>query len=160
MNNNGNLFFALMYKDNEILKKAINENDFGDIVAKSEEFDFNFTDYYEKEFGSNLKKTIIIFNKKIIKKDLVDIKKFTTTIEKKYSVNNKRQINIDPGYVDDKEVVLASFKKKDFKEDLGDGVYAHKVLEFENGKVKDFWHTFMDYKEEWIKNIFMNSSLI
>ena len=154
---NGKLFFALMYK--EIPDKAVNElkNNFEDIVNKSEEYDFNFTNYYEKEFGTDLKKIIIIFDKKINKKDLIEIKIKIAEIEKKYSKNNKRQINIDPGYVNDKEVILASFKKKDFKEDLGNGVYAHKVLEFDNDKIKDFWHTFMDFREERIKNFLLKT---
>jgi len=147
------LFFALMYKDNNILEKTINllKNNFGDIIKKSEEYNFNFTDYYEKEFGNDLKKIIIIFDKKINKKDLIEIKNKITEIEKEFSADGKRKINIDPGYIDDKEVILASFKKKDFKENLGNGVYAHKVLEFVDGKVKEFWHTFPDYREEKLK---------
>jgi hypothetical protein len=162
MRNGGNLFFALMYKDSNILEKTVDllKNNFGSIVSKSPEYDFNFTDYYEKEFGTNLKKTIIILNKKINKNDLAEIKIKITEIEKNNSSDGKRKINIDPGYVNDKEVVLASFKKKDFKEDLGNGVYAHKVLEFDNlahGKVKEFWHTFRDYREEKVKKFFTSS---
>ena len=151
------LFFALMYKDNNILENTISllKNNYGEIKNKSSEYDFNFTDYYEKEFGTNLKKTIIIFDKKINKNDLVEIKNKITEIEKEFSVDGKRTVNIDPGYVNNKEVVLATFKKKDFKEDLGNGVYAHKVLEF-NGEVKEFWHTFRDYREKKIKDFLLN----
>lgn len=153
------LFFALMYKDKDILEKTIGElkNNFGDVVSKSSEYDFNFTSYYEKEFGMNLKKMIAIFDKKINKIDLVEIKNKITEIEKRFSVGNKRRINIDPGYVNNKEVVLASFKKKDFKEDLGNNVFAHKVLEFEDGNVNDFFHTFDDYKEKRIKDFFIGN---
>ena len=159
MDGNGKLFFALMYKNKEILEKTIDllKNNFGGIVSKSPGYDFNFTDYYEKEFGTNLKKTIIILDKKINKNDLTEIKIKITEIEKNHSSDGKRTINIDPGYVNDKEVVLASFKKKDFKEDLGDGVYAHKVLEFENGEVKSFFHTFADYKSKLVQEFFLKS---
>jgi hypothetical protein len=157
MENSGNLLFALMYKDKAVLEKTINKlkDDFGGILKKSPEYDFNFTNYYEKESGTNLKKIIIVFNKKISKDDLVEIKNKITEIEKGFSVYGKRTVNIDPGYVNDKEVVLATFKKKDFKEELGNGVYAHKVLEFADGKVKEFWNTFPDYKEKRIKDFLM-----
>lgn len=156
---NGNLFFALMYKDSNILEKTIDllKNNFGSIASKSPEYDFDFTDYYEKEFGNNLKKIIIIFSKEINKKDLAEIKIKITEIEKKYSSEGKRRINIDPGYVNNKEVVLASFRKKSVKEDLGKGIYAHKVLEFDNGKVKEFWHTFQDYKSKLVQEFFLSN---
>ena len=73
------LFFALMYKDKEILTNVVNKlkNNFGKILSESTEYDFNFTDYYKKEFGNDLKKTIIIFDRKINKNDLVEIKNKT-----------------------------------------------------------------------------------
>ena len=79
---------------------------------------------------------------------MVSIKKETTDLEKKFSVDGKRQANIDPGYIGQYELVLASFKRgRGYKQELGDGVYAHKVLEFDDGGVQTFWHTFPDYKE-------------
>lgn len=151
------LFFALMYKDNEILENTINDlkNNFGNTISKSSEYDFNFTDYYEEEFGNNLKKIIIVFDNKINKENLVEIKNKTADIEKNYSIENKRKINIDPGYVNSKEIVLASFKNKDFKEDIGEGVYAHKVLGIENGEIISFFHTFPDFKNELVQNFFL-----
>jgi len=152
------LFFAIMFKDKEILNKVINDikNNFGNIVSESPEYDFNFTSHYEDEFGSNLKKTIIVFNDKIQKNQLINIKNKTNEIEKKYLKNNNRQINIDPGYFNDKEVVLASFKGKRFKERLDNDVFAHKVLEFENDRVNDFFHTFADFKSKLVQEFFLS----
>ena len=151
------LFFAIMFKDKEILTNVINElkNNFGNIVSKSPEYDFNFSSHYEDEFGSNLKKTIIVFDNKISKDNLADIKIICSQIEKEFcSDDDKRAANIDPGYFNDKEVVLASFKRKRFKESLDNGVFAHKVLEFENGRVNDFFHTFADFKSDTVKDFF------
>jgi hypothetical protein len=71
-----NLLFAIMYPSEEELNNSIQilKQKFGDIKASSEEYDFNFTDYYEKEFGKNLKKRIFIFKKTIEKKDLIEIR--------------------------------------------------------------------------------------
>ena len=147
-----------MYQDNDILEKTINElkNRFGKIKTKSQEYDFDFTDYYEEEFGNNLKKIIIIFDKKLNEKELVNIKINSTTLEKQYSGNNKRKINIDPGFVNKTGVFLASFKKKDFKENLGSGVYSHKVLEFNGNEIKTFFHTFPDFKSKLVNDFFLS----
>mgnify|MGYP001592809108 FL=1 len=51
---------------------------------------------------------------------------------------------------------MASFKGKDFKEDLGDAVFAHKVLEFRGDKVGDFFHTFADFKSNDVRDFFLN----
>lgn len=146
----GKLIFALMYNNHKILEKAIKEleNNFGMIASKSSEYDFNFTDYYRNEFGVDLKKMIIAFNKKIEKKELIEIKNKIAKIEKYCSANGKRPINIDPGYINKNELVLASFKGKDFKENLGNNVFAHKILEFDNRKVREFWHTFPDFRQK------------
>jgi len=154
----GRLFFGVMFSDRDIYENVINDliKKYGDVEKESFEYDFDrFTNYYEKEMGKGLIKKIIIFKKEINEKDLAEIKKFITGLEKKNSTNNKRKVNIDPGYVSKEKVVLASFKKKDFKKDLDNGVYAHEVLRFENGEVKYFWHTFADYRRDDIKGFFL-----
>jgi len=154
-----NLIIAIMYSDKEIYEKtkSILTEKYKEIKKESTEYNFDkFTSYYEKEMGKNLVKRFLIFNKQITKKDLIEIKKQTTEIEKKFSKNENRTINLDPGYLNEKELVLASFKKgTNFKEDLGEGIYAHKVLEFKD-KAEIFWHTFPDYREN--KEFFINQS--
>src|SRR3989338_10516468 len=121
----GRLFFAIMHHDEEILQDAVSEleTEFGEAVSKSAEYNFNFTDYYKDEFGNSLKKRIYAFGTKINKADLVETKILCSLVELIFSNGDgKRTINIDPGYFNEKEAVLASFKEKDFKENLGDGV--------------------------------------
>lgn len=156
-----NLIIAVMYSNKETYNKvkAILTEKFKEIKKESDEYSFDqFTHYYEKEMGKNLVKRFLIFNKQIDKKDLIEIKKVTTEIEKEFSINNNRTINLDPGYVNEKELVLASFKKgTNYKEDLGEGVYAHKVLEFKEGKAEIFWHTFPDYRVKENQEFFIQN---
>lgn len=153
------LFLAIMFSTRDIYEKALNDliEKFGEIKKQSFEYDFTkFTSYYEKEMGKNIIKKIIIFKKHINKEELADIKLFTTEIEEKYSENNKRKINLDPGYLTNKEVVLASFKKgTGYKEQISDKVWVHKVLEFKENKAIEFWHTFPDYKGEEVKEFLL-----
>jgi len=156
---NAKLIIALMYSDKEIFNKTISDlkNRFGEIEKESESYDFNFTKYYEKEMGAELIKKFIVFKKPIGTEELADIKLFTTEIEKKYSIEGKRKINLDPGYLTKTELVLASFKKgTNYKQQISDKVWAHKVLEFDGNIVKEFWHTFPDYKSEMVKGFFID----
>ena len=145
-----------MYSDKEIYEDC--KKDLIDLFGEAEEtetYNFDkFTSYYEEEMGKSFVKRFLIFKKEIIKKDIIKIKLKITEIEKKYSKDSKRTINLDPGYLSETELVLASFKKgTDYKEFLGEKVYAHKVLEFKDNKAITFWHTFPDYKEK--KELFL-----
>jgi len=144
------LFIAVMYSHAELYRtvKDLLSDRFG-LKLESEPYDFDqFTNYYELEMGKGLAKRFLIFERNILRKDLITIKKETTEIEKQFSKEGKRQINLDPGYFNKDELALASFKKgTDYKEELGQGVYAHKVLEFNDGKAIAFWHTFPDYRK-------------
>ncbi|MCK5283214.1 MAG: DUF4416 family protein [Nanoarchaeota archaeon] len=155
------LLFAIMYPNQKLLNNSISilEKEFGKIKAKSPEYDFNFTNYYEKEFGKNLKKIILVFEKTIEKNDLIEIREKTAEIEQKLSKNKKRTVNIDPGYISKTELVLATKKQRSFKEYLGNYIYAHKVLEFKDKEIITFWHTFADYKTKLIKNFILSSKI-
>ncbi len=155
------LIIAAMYPDEGIYNKVklVLIEKFNNIIKESGEYNFDkFTSYYEKEMGKNLIKRFLIFDYNLEKKDLIKIKKQTAEIEKEFAINGKRTINLDPGYVNEKELVLASFKKgANYKEELGEGVYAHKVLEFKDGKAKIFWHTFPDYRIKENQEFFMKT---
>jgi len=152
-----------MYSSIEIYNKvsSILTEKFKEIKKESNEYNFDqFTSYYEKEMGKNLVKRFLIFNHNTNKEDLIKIKKQTTEIEKEFSKDGNRTINLDPGYLNEKELVLASFKKgTNYKEELGEGVYAHKVLEFKDGKAEIFWHTFPDYRVKENQDFFINQSI-
>lgn len=145
------LIIAIMYPKNKKkiynLTKIYLEKKFDKIEKESRPYNFDkFTKYYQKEMGKNLIKRFIIFKKPIKKDNLAKIKLFTTKIEKKYSKNNKRQINLDPGYLTKTDLVLASFKKgTNYKKKISKKVYAHTILEFKGNEVITFWHTFPDY---------------
>jgi hypothetical protein len=153
------LFMAVMYSDENRFESAKKEliKKYGKIKAESFAYDFNFTNYYEPEMGSGLKKKFLVFEKLIFKEELVDIKFFITEIEKKYSNSGNRVVNIDPGYLSNTELVLATFKEKSFKEKISDKVWAHKVLEFDGDNIKQFFHTFADYKDKKNQEFIVNN---
>jgi hypothetical protein len=141
---------AVMYSSEELLDKSKTDlvKKYGPIKIESPVYDFSFTNYYEPEMGKNLKKKFLIFEKEVSKEEMADVKFFITEIEKKYSNDTGRTVNIDPGYLSETELQLATFKEKSFKEKIHDKVWVHKVLEFDGDTIKQFFHTFADYRDK------------
>lgn len=142
------MFIAVLYSGEYVYSKTVSllKEKFGEVIIESKPYEFSFTDYYNKEMGIGLVKRFIVFKKEISKEELAEIRKKTGEIEDKFRVDGKRKINLDPGYINKKEVVLASVKRSDFKEELGNDIFAHRIYSFEDDKVKTFFHTFPDYK--------------
>jgi|TARA_B100002003_G_scaffold113466_1_gene104964 hypothetical protein len=144
------LIMAIMYAQEETLNQCKQEltTKYGPIQKENTPYNFDYTQYYEEEFGTNLKKQFIIFQKEIQTDQLATIKHEITAIEALFTKNNKRTINIDPGYLTASELTLASFKPRNqVKEEIAKDIYAHTVIEVINGKPQTFPHTFRDYKE-------------
>lgn len=140
-----NLIISLMYKDTEIYEKTLEilKKEFGPILKKTKIFDFSFTEFYETEFGKDLKKIYMMFGD-IEKEHLPDIKHLCFELEMKFSVNGARYINIDSGYMTENSLVLASFKQRAHRIYLRNGVYADLQLVKENKQWKGFRWTFPD----------------
>ena len=86
------LVVGLIFKEEPALNKAelILKNKFGSFDYESIILPFNFTDYYEAEFGQGLKKKFLGFSKLIYPQELAKIKLFTNKIESKLSRNGFR----------------------------------------------------------------------
>jgi len=128
---------------------------FGTVDFKSEILDFKFTDYYEQEMGTDLKRRFLSFKRNIVPRDLSWIKLYTNRIEKKFSKSNGlRKVNIDPGYLTLSKLVLATTKDYQHRLYLDKGIYAEVTLRF---KAKSFtiWEwTYPDYRTPAYINIF------
>lgn len=126
--------------------KNILRKGFGKIDYESQALAFRHTDYYETEFGKNLKRKFISFQKLIQPQNLAKIKIATNIIEKKLSRNGLRSINIDPGYLNMAKLILASTKDYKHRIYLDKGIYVETTLFYQN-KSFHFWEwTYPDYK--------------
>lgn len=149
------LIVAIMYKDEKILNEVLKilKEKYAKIEANLD-YDFNFTNYYEKETGTNLKKSIFVFKKYIRRESLPTIKLYTNKLEDDFSKDGKRTINIDPGYMTQNSVVLASAKELPHRVYLKKGIFADVILTYSNSNFECGDRTFPDYKTELIKNFF------
>lgn len=128
--------------------------EFGHIDYESVIVSFTYTDYYKKEMGGPLKRKFISFKKSISPEKIAKIKLLTNSIEEKFSVNKKRQINIDPGYISDSKLILVTTKDYFHRIYLNHGIYAEITLRWRRGGFEPFEWTYPDYRSREYIDIF------
>jgi hypothetical protein len=104
----------------------------GPIARQSDLFDFDQTDYYREQMGSDLKKVIWAFESLCDPADLASWKLQSNGWESSYKSvarnNVPRPLNLDPGYLSEAKLVLATTKDRDHRIYLGQGVFAECTL--------------------------------
>ncbi|SUW04026.1 DUF4416 family protein [Brachyspira pilosicoli] len=150
------LIIALMYHEDEIYNNTLNEliNNFGNTKIIGEEYLFSHSIYYADEMGEDLKKRFIVFENMIERDYIVEVKKTTDEIEKKYlDSNNNRKINIDPAILTLENFVLVTNKNFTHRIYLKDGVFADLTLIYKKKKgYTELPWTYADYSSEETKN--------
>ena len=129
---------------------------FGKIDFESGTLQFNHTDYYESEFGKDLKRKFLSFAKLIPPQQLWGIKIYTNKVEQKLAHNRRRQVNIDPGYIDASKLVLLSTKDFIHRIHLGGGIFAEVTLFFKDKTFNPWPWTYPDYRTTQYLGIFNN----
>ncbi|MFC1562703.1 DUF4416 family protein, partial [candidate division KSB1 bacterium] len=133
--------------------KKLSEN-YGKIDLKLEPYTFDYTDYYKEELGADLKKLFISFAELTYSEKLPEIKIQANKIENEYAKNNKRKVNIDPGYITSAKLVLATTKNYSHRIHLAKGIFGDVHLNVYKGKFKSNPWSFSDYKEEFVLEFF------
>jgi hypothetical protein len=152
------LVIGFIFKDAKIYVKAKSmlKIRFGLIDFESQILDFVHTDYYEKEFGKNLKRGFVSFQKLISPDQLSAIKITTNKIEAGLSLRQLRRINIDPGYLDLSKLVLATTKPYRHRIYLCQGIWAEVTLFYQGNTFRPWEWTYPDYQTEVYISIFDN----
>ena len=127
---------------------------FGPIDFTSSLLPFEYTSYYDREMGSPIFRCFVAFQDLISPDSLSDAKQTTNSIEDRFTQEGNRKMNLDPGLLSLKRLILASTKDNGRRVPLADGIYAEITLIFIE---KDFhpvdW-TYPDYKSREYKDIF------
>lgn len=126
----------------------------GEIEIMSGDMPFDCTRYYEEEMGPALRRVIITFRELIRREEIVEIKIFTNKLEKVFSYENKRTINIDPGYIAQEHIILATGKGYSHRPYLGRGVYADLALLYVKDDFKKLEWTYPDYGSDEMMELF------
>ena len=127
------------------------EEQLGPLELKSHIFPFHYTDYYEKEIGSDINRQFLSFQKLIDPEALAEVKVFTNTLEEEFKREKAtagRPINLDPGYLASSKLVLASTKDYYHRIYLRKGIYAEVTLRYLKGAFEPFPWTYSDYRSK------------
>ncbi len=146
------LFIGVIYGSEEVLSAAEKFliKKYGEIDFRTKRIPFVHTKYY-RDMGSSQSKVFISFKKLIRREDIVEIKLFTNRIEKKFSENKSRKINIDPGYLTLSNVYLATCKEFFHRAYLRRGVYLENEYRYVARRYQPWEWTYPDFqKPEYI----------
>lgn len=151
------LFSGFIFKEENVfedLKSQLQEN-WGKVLDESSLFPFDITEYYFKEMGMPLSRKFILFDNFLENPSkIVEIKLQSLKFEEKFSFEGKRKINIDPGYLNQYQVVISTFKKFSHRIYLGEGVYAHLEYIIKKKSPSPLPWTYPDFLKENYINLF------
>jgi hypothetical protein len=148
------LISSIFSGDSVLVGEAIRRlsQKFGTIDFISEYMSFEYTGYYAKEMGDALVRRFISFEDLVDATSLPDVKLYTNGIEKELSKGKKRKVNIDPGYLSEGHLLLATGKKYAHRPYLRDGIYADLTLIYQKGAFQPLEWTYPDYAGSEIIN--------
>ncbi len=147
--NKAKLFCGFIYNQKDLYEKTKIELEkrYSSIDYESEEFNFDKTDYYNAEMGSGLNKRFVSFIQLITVEELPEIKLFTNSLEDQSKIKGNRQINIDPGYLSNANVIIATTKNHYHRVPLSRGIYAHMEYVLKKKIIPLDW-TYPDFRTE------------
>jgi hypothetical protein len=134
--------------------RAVLTRRLGAVDFESAILDFTSTAYYNAEFGENLKRKFLSFERPAALDGMGRLKLLTNRIEKALSRQKKRLVNIDPGYVDLSKLVLFTTKDYFHRIYLAKGIYASLALYYRNNTFNAFEWTYPDYRTKEYIDIF------
>jgi hypothetical protein len=144
------LFVGSLFSSDDIFSAA--ERDlreaFGMVLFKSPVVQWNYSEYYNSELKPPILRNFLFFKAIVDPPCLVEAKLAVMEMEKKFSVNGRRQVNLDPGYLTLAKTVLASRKNYSHRINLGKGIFAELELFFEHGRFNPMPYTYADYRDK------------
>ncbi len=142
------LFCGVIYRDPALLLPVKTQlaSLWSAVEMESDPVPFDFTDYYTSEMGAPLFRTFWVFQQPIDPSSLPERKKVTEELEQRWSLDGRRRINLDPGYLNQHQVVIATCKNQAHRIPLQDGIYAHLELLFRGGAPFPLPWTYPDFR--------------
>ncbi|MGD9486852.1 MAG: DUF4416 family protein [Calditrichaceae bacterium] len=145
-------FFAAITCQHSVNIPEVIENievKFGKIDRKSPIFNFDdFTNYYSSEMGTDLKKLFVSFECLALPELLIERKIQSNKVEYEISDSSIRKVNIDPGYITEAKMILATTKDYSHRIYLGKGIFGDLHLKFEKKSFQPQLWTYPDYQQE------------
>ena len=136
------------------LKRLIKS--FGALDWYSEPMAFDQSAYYEPEMGGSLNRRLAAFETLVMPHELAAIKRSCEDIEKEFSINDRRRVNLDPGLLSEHSLILATHKTAPHRIALTPDCNAELTLLFREGGYQALPWTYPDYAGDRLKEIFFH----
>lgn len=126
------------------------EKDYSPLDLATNPMLFDHSAYYEPEMGPNLLRQWISMTQPLLPTELVGVKLDTNRLEGLWATaGGKRSVNLDPGYITQSKVILATTKDYDHRIYVADGIYEEVTLHFRRPAGFEPWPwTYPDYKTQ------------
>ncbi len=139
----------------EILCRKLGPVEFESIL-----FRWDTTNYYRDELGDNIMRKFLFFERIMDPGELPSVKHFTIEVERQFAVPGsgslRRRVNLDPGYVTEAKVVLATTKDFVHRIYIGENLYGEVTLRY-GSKERSFMpheHTYPDFRTKSYLDLF------
>jgi len=134
--------------------------EFGPVDLASSVLPWDHSAYYQEEMGIGLLRMFIFFEPPADTELLVAVKHHAMGIEAFFSepaaAAVRRRINLDPGYLTEAKVVLATTKDFPHRIYIGRNIYAESTLHYHKDKrsFQPVEHTYPDFRSEYCLKLF------
>jgi hypothetical protein len=108
---------------------------------------FTETHYYDREMGEGILRGFILLSERFEPDALAGIKLRTNELERRWLRDERRRVNLDPGFLDLGHLILASGKPAGHRVYLRDGIYAEIEYLYQSGSFQTLPWTYPDYLE-------------
>lgn len=134
----------------ELIGEALRlmSEEFGSTDYLSRFIPFDYTDYYREEMGWPLVRRFVSFEGLIDPSFLPEVKLFTNGLEGHFASAGRRGVNVDPGYLSEFHLILATGKGFAHRPYLRDGVYADLTLIYRDKAFRPLEWTYPDYRSK------------
>jgi hypothetical protein len=131
---------------------------YGTVDSRSPRFDFDLTDYYEPQMGKALKRGFLSFDRLIDPNSLSGIKIRTNGLEleiRQEFGEDRRIVNLDPGYITQAALIMATAKDFSHRIPLQNGIYGHLEFLFTRTGIRRLDWTYPDFAGEGAQRYFV-----
>lgn len=148
------LFIGMIASDTGLFARCTEQlmKLYGPVDLQSEILPWDHSNYYREEMGFELKRKFVFFERMIDPGALSGIKRETIRLEAEHSLSGsgsaRRTVNLDPGYITEAKIVLATTKDFPHRIYIGDCIYAESTLHYSRTERSfiPIEHTYPDFR--------------
>ena len=135
----------------------------GPVALQSPVYDFVETEYYQKMMGDDLKKQFVALEQLVSPEAIVSSKINSNQLEIQFADQHEypepRPLNLDPGYISEAKLVLATTKDRDHRLYIADGIFAEVTLHYRSKSWCSSRWTYPDYQRSDFQDFFTQCRL-